>query len=141
MTLRSQLKEFFGIADVDSDTRRAALQEPGPTWTQWAKGPFSKAYLALGFFIGDTLLLVTGLQPTDPLILLSLVPVLYLEFIAWQYLWYRPDPNRESRVNAFHPTPFHPVRFGRWTPEGERAQAGVDPFGNANVGPNPDEFL
>lgn len=141
MSVRSRLKEFFGIAEVDPETRHAALQEPGPSWTEWAKGPLSKTYLALGFFVADILILVTGLQPLDPIPLLAVVLAIYLEYLLWQYLWYRPHPDKESRVNRFHPTLLRPTRFGRWTPEGERARAGVDPFGNETVGPNPDEFL
>src|SRR5579863_6826103 len=106
MSLRGQLKEFFGIADVDPATRRTAVQEAGPTWEQWAKGPFSKTYLALGFFIGDILLLVTGLQPVNPLVLVAVLLALYLEFLVWQYLWYRPNPDRESRSGTFQPTLF-----------------------------------
>ena len=141
MSLRGRLKEFFGIADVDPETRRSAVQEPGPSWAEWARGSLAKAYLALGFFIADVLLLVTGLQPIDPFVFAGVVLAIYLEILAWQYLWYRPHPDRESRPGTFHPTVFRPVRFGRWTPEGERARDGVDPFGNEVVGPNPDEFL
>jgi hypothetical protein len=141
MSVRSRLKETFGIADVDTDTRRAAVAEPGPSWSEWARGPLAKAYLALGFFIGDLLLLVTGLQPPDPFVFAAVLFVIYLESLLWQYLWYRPNLDRESRSGTFQPTLLRPARYGRWTPEAERARAGVDPFGNERVGPDPDEFL
>jgi hypothetical protein len=141
MTIRSRLKETFGIAEVDPDTRAHAISEPGPSWAEWARGPLAKTYLALGYFVADILLVVTGLNPVDPIVFAGLLLALYLEYLLWQYLWYRPNFDRESRSGTFQPTFLRPARFGRWTPEGDRARAGVDPFGNEIVGPDPDEFL
>ncbi len=141
MTIRSRLKQTFGIAEVEPETRKAAVETPGPTWGEYFRGSFSKAYLALGFFIADILIILSGLQPPDVLVVPAFVLAVYLEFLTWRYLWYRPDPDKESRMGTFEPTIWRPVRFGRWTPEGDRARAGIDPFGNERVGPDPDEFL
>ncbi len=125
MSLRGRLKEFFGIADVDPETRRSAVQEPGPSWAEWARGSLAKAYLALGFFIADVLLLVTGLQPIDPFVFAGVVLAIYLEILAWQYLSVPPAPGPREPVRHLPPyrlssRPVRPLDPRRGTGPGRR---------------------
>jgi hypothetical protein len=72
---------------------------------------------------------------------LSVAGAVYVEAVAWNYLYYRPNWDREGEYMRFRPSWIRPVRFGRWTPEAERARAGRDPFEGERKTPRPEEFL
>jgi hypothetical protein len=130
--------EFRIVVDQVAAEKKAALAHPGPSWREWALQSALKWYLGLGFLIADGLLIDTWIVAGLPLGLLTLAPVVYAEYLAWQYLWYRPEeagggPHRHRRVRWIHP-----VRHGRWTPEAEKQRKGeLIPTDQ----PNPAEFL
>ena len=130
----------LGLPKLEGQERRTALEDPGPSWKEWFYHSALKAYVALGFLIGDAWLATAFFSPFDPAALgASLLAAVYLEFLAYRYLWYRPDPDVERLHGRFQRTWLRPTQFGRWTPEGERLRAGLTPFPDA--GPDPRDFL
>ena len=133
----------------DPQVRRWLIDRPGPTWREWFYGPFAKTYLLLGLFIGDAIVLAYWLEPANLLGLVgSLLPLLYLEFLLYQYLWYDPEPEPEHRSRSTRrhasETPsrwLHPFAMGRWSATAARRRAGIPPAPPAPEGPDPHEFL
>jgi hypothetical protein len=130
---------FRIIIDKVAAEKKAALADPGPPWREWALHSGLKPYVGLAFLIVDGwiagyFLFINIYWPIAP----CLVGALYLEYLAWQCLWYRPETFRRH-VRRRSPSPWvHPVPYGRWTPEADLAQAGeLIPPG----GPDPTEFL
>lgn len=126
---------------IEGEERRRALEEAGPSWREYFFHSFAKVWLLLAFFVGDLFLIGTFGSPFLPWALgPALALALYAEYLAYQYLWHRPDLDRMHE--AFRPTWARPVRFGRWTVEGERARAGLPaiPPGD-EPHPDPAEFL
>lgn len=122
------------------EERQKALEDPGPSWREFFFYEFLKWWIGLGFLVADVLLISSFLQPLDlPVLVPALVLALYLEILAWAYLWARPKLEDEGHGRKFQPTWRRPFRFGRWTPEAERIRAGLDPI--PTVGPDPREFL
>jgi hypothetical protein len=127
---------------LTEEERQRAIRIPGPTWRQYFYRDFLKMWIGLGFLVVDAWIAVFWLQPFQPLALAgSLAGAIYLEALAWNALYYRPNPDRESEHARFRPSWIRLVRFGRWTPEAERARAGKDPFEGERSTPRPEEFL
>jgi hypothetical protein len=128
---------------LSEEERAAALADPGPTWSEYFYRQFLKWWLGLAYFVLDVVLALALLNLPEGTLFaaVGLVVAVYLEFLLTRYLWYRPDPDKESRHQKFHPTWLRPTRFGRWTPEAEHARRGEDPFEGRPTGPDPSEFL
>ncbi len=134
----------FGLPKLAGDERSEALAEPGASWRDWFYWSFLKVWIGgLGFFILDVWVAASWLSPLDvPALVLSLAGALYLEVLAFRWLWYRPDPERERATAPFRPTWLRLRRYGRWTPETQRILAGLDPFPDAESQlPDAREFL
>ncbi len=128
------------VLDQVAAEKKAALEDPGPSWREWVLHSAAKWYVGLGLLtldgwvVGD-FLFYRIYWPIAP----ALVGALYLEFLLWQFLWYRPEMYR-SRARRHWTSSFwiHPVPFGRWTPEADLARGGATP-GSGEV--DPAEFL
>jgi len=124
---------------VDAEKARA-LQEPGPGWRQWFLQNALRWYYALGVLIVDIQIIVFWFELGSVVGLgLSLAGALYLEFLLYRYLWYRPHPEA-MRYKAFRRTWFRPTEYGRWTPEADLVRTGIS-LPSPDEGPNPKEFL
>ena len=135
-----RLGPTLGVPKLEEKERTEALAEPGPSWREWLYFEFLKVWIALAFLIVDSWIAASWLDPFNAVGLFgSLALALYLEFLAYRCLWYRPDPERWQR--EFRPSWFRPVRVGRWTPEAWRVRAGKEPFPGVATGPDPREFL
>jgi len=122
------------LPKLEGPLREQAIQDPGPTWTEWFIGPFAKVWVALGLFIIDSWIFVLGTVPFNPgALVLSLLGAVYLEFLFWRYLWYAPDREEDLQNLPFRPRWDRLTRFGRWTPQARRLRAGQDPFESAPV--------
>lgn len=82
----------FGLPKVHEEERRRALEDPGVSWKDWLSSSFAKTYLGLAFFIADGLLIASWFGPPAnyPAMIGTTALALYLEYLAWQYLWYLP---------------------------------------------------
>lgn len=127
-------------ADAWEQAKKKALADPGPDWREWFLYSGSKVWIALGFFVGDIWIFLSWINPFNGVALgLSLAAAMYLEFLAYRFLWYRRDPEAPGIGGPFRPTWLRPREFGRWTPEGALAKRGLRP-GEAG-GPRREEFL
>lgn len=138
------LGKALGAPELTPEAKRQALDDPGPSWRQWFYRSFLKAYVILGFVILDSWVAGSWAEPSVNLVGLvpSLAFAVYLEVLLYRYLWERPSPEEAAdRRRPFRPTWLRPRLFGIWTPEAERAQAGLDPVPGAAAGPDPSEFL
>jgi hypothetical protein len=129
------------------DERQKLIEHPGPSWRDWFFRSFLKVWIPLGFLIVDSWIAGFWLEAGYPLGMVpSLGVSLYLEFLAFEYLWYRPrdDPSHSVRSESRRRW-LHPAAFGRWTPEGQRVRAGLPPYGTTaeplDKGPDPAEFF
>ncbi len=131
------------LPKLEGEERKQALDDPGPSWSQWFFFSFAKVWTILAFLILDVFV-VTGFgSPFDPWGLFpTLALALYGEYLLYQYLWHRPEARPMSTGERFRPTWHHPFPFGRWTIEGERHRAGLPalPVGE-EPHPDPSEFL
>jgi hypothetical protein len=134
---------LFGYPKPTAEERELALLDPGPTWREFFLYEFAKVWIALGFLIADTIVVAGFLQPPDyPAAVLALAAAIYLEFIAYQYLWYRPPLGEPRRRGTFRRSWRRWVEFGRWTPEAEAVRVGRDPYARyPKGGPDPTDFL
>jgi hypothetical protein len=141
---------LFGFRKLTKEERERALADPGPSWREWLASSFAKTYLGLAFFIADGIVIASWFQPRLNVVGLvgSTLGAVYLEYLAWQYLWFEPVVEDEAPL---HPHPddvppmraalrkvFHPFRIGRWIPTGARHGPRLD---GADQGPDPKEFL
>ena len=118
--------------------RAKALADPGLSWREWFYFSFAKTWIGLGFLIADSILIAGWSEARNwAALVLTLVPALYAEFLAFRVLWTRPGVE-EERTTDFRPSWYRPVRVGRWTPEAWHPELdrGLRP-----VGPDPNEFL
>ena len=135
------LRRSLGLGDLDEETRAKAVAAEGPSWREWFYFEFLKVWIALALLIVDSWIVAGWSDPLNPVgLAATLAPAIYLEFLLYRYLWYRPNPERADE-REFRRTIVRPVRFGRWTPEAWRAREGRDAFEGALVGPDPREFL
>jgi hypothetical protein len=137
------LRRVFGIQSLDEEDHAQAVAAPGPSWSEWFYFEFLKVWLVLGYLILAAIVIAAFADPLNLAAMAGgLVVVGYLEFLGWRYLYYRPDPEKESPLNSqFQPSWIRPVRFGRWTPEMWRIRAGERPYRDNEAGPDPREFL
>ena len=136
-----RLRDAFGLPATTAEERAKAIAHPGPSWKEFFYFDFLKMCIALGFVVLDAWIAVLFLEPPDLVGLgLAVAAALYLEFLAYRYLWARP-PADESPHAAFRRSWTRPVRFGRWTPEMFRLRAGLEPYLDGTHGPDPREFL
>jgi hypothetical protein len=120
------------------DEKRRALREPGPSWKDWWYYSASKWYIALGLLILDAWVLVAGIDADPYLGSLVVLPVVYGEFLLYQYLYHRPRLEGRRSRSAFRRTWYRPVEVGRWTPEAAIVRAGGQLY--RDEGPTLDEF-
>ena len=134
-----ELNDYI-LEDRVAAEKARALKEPGPSWRQWALHSLLRGWYALGMLIVDANIVVFWIEAHSVLgLVLSLVAAIYLEFLLYRYLWYRPHPETPPE-RPFRPKPWRPVEYGRWTPEAELVRAGY-PIYNSAEGPNAREFL
>lgn len=136
----------FSDADVEVEEqvekeKARALEEPGPSWRTWLLQRALRAYYLLGILIADVQIIVFWLEAGNNVLAmaLSLAGALYLEFLLYRYLWYRPQVE-VAPSGRFRPTWTRPAEFGRWTPEADLVRSGVSIY-RTEQGPNPKEFL
>lgn len=131
--------DLDAFPDPEEVSKREALRDPGPAWREWFLFHGAKAWVGLAFLIVDVWIAELWISPFQPLGLgLSLAFAVYVEFLAWRYLWYRPEANWGLR--GFRPSWLRPRAVGRWTPEEAAIRRGE--HGPELVeGPDPSEFL
>jgi hypothetical protein len=123
--------------DRVAEEKRRALEDPGPSWSEWWYQSASKWWIGLAFFIADAWLVVECLDLGNIyLIGPVLLGAIYVEFLLTRYLWYTPSEVRRNR--KFRRTWYRPVPYGRWTAEAAYFRA--HPNATAD-GVNPDDFL
>ncbi len=76
--------QFRIIVDQVAAEKKAALEEPGPSWREWGLHSALKWYVGLGFLIVDGLLVDFWTGQAVYLGLLSLIPAVYAEYLLWQ---------------------------------------------------------
>ncbi len=125
-----------------AEDKRRALQEPGASWSDWLYFQAFKWWLVIAFLVLDSWVAALWVVAGSSLgLVLSLVAAVYFEFLLFQYLWYRPDPDApRPRRREFRPTWTRPVKYGRWTPEAVLARRDVT-FANQPDAVDPKEFL
>ena len=136
---------FHAIDRIRQDQLRA-LKDPGPSWREWFYFDAMKWWLGLGFLIVNSWIFVGWVTSVgfttagDAGIVASLIGALYLEVLAYRYLWRRP-PEHDGGSGPFRPSWKALREWGRWTPEEEAFRAGKRPRAPADGSPNPHEFL
>lgn len=124
--------------DAIQKERKAALEDPGPSWKEWFLYSGAKWWISLGFLIVDAWVITSWFDPFDPLGLgLSLGACIYLEYLAYGYLWHRPAELRPVGSPRFRPTWYRLREFGCWTPEEAEQREGT----LERPGPRRDDFL
>jgi len=127
-------------ADAWEEAREKAIADPGPSWKEWFLFSGAKVWVALGFFVIDVWIIESWLYPPNAAGLgLSIAAAVYLEFLAYRFLWYRWDPEAPRRVGPFKPTFLRPREVGLWTREGVLMKQGQ--FPTADDGPRREDFL
>lgn len=128
------------------DERKQALEAPGTGWRDWLFRSFLKVWIPLGFLIVDSWVAGFWIElglfwPIIP----SLAGAIYVEYLAFQCLWYEPSGGPSHSVRAQERRRWvHPLPFGRWTAAGSRVARGLAPYTSgeeAATGPNPEEFF
>jgi hypothetical protein len=125
--------------ETEEEARRKALENPGPSWSEWLYSTALKWWLGIGFLIVDSWIVTTFLEVGAWVFLvLATVAAVYCEYLVYRYLWARPE---EIRRGAHPRRRWPPFQVGRWTPEGRRArQTGITPTANPAT-KDPREFL
>ncbi|HEY1199293.1 MAG TPA: hypothetical protein VGG32_11440 [Thermoplasmata archaeon] len=117
-----------------------ALREPGPSWRTWLFQSALRGYYLLGMFIVDVQIVVAWYEVSSVVgLVASLAVAIYLEFLLYRYLWYRPRYDARP-IRPFRRTWLRPTEYGRWTPEADLVRAGVSIY-RTEEGPNAKEFL
>lgn len=97
-----------------------ARAEPGPGWREWVLFTGLKPWMAVAFLIVDSWVALTCVQLGYPVAIAVTVPAaVFLEIRLWLYLWHRPTIEARHRGRSRFASTMWPMRFGRWTPEGE----------------------
>ena len=129
-------------ADEFEQGKEKALEDPGPGWKEWFLFHGAKTWVVLGFFVIDSWVFAYWLTPFVAVAMgLSLAAALYLEILAYRYLWYRWNPENSQSSGPFRPTLLRPREVGRWTPEAVLAKQGKLPRVSSGQGPRREEFL
>ena len=127
-------------AEAWEDARQKALDDPGPGWKEWFLYHGAKMWVALGFFIADMWIFLTWVSAFNAIgLALSIAAAIYLEILAYRYLWYRVNPEAPRPTEPFRRTWLRPREFGLWTPEGAMAKRGEIP--RSGSGPRREDFL
>ena len=135
-----------GVERVEQE-KREALRAPGPSWRDWFFYDHAKWWVGLLFLIVDSWIAAAWVYGGSPSTLdavglaLSLALAVYLEFLAWGYLWRRPSERTERSHRRFRPSWRALREFGRWTPEGARLRERGSVAAPEDGSPNPREFL
>ncbi len=126
--------------ELEKDLVRRAPDLP---WKEWFFYSGLKAWVGLGLFIIDGWIAGTWLEAGNYFGLVpSLVGAVYLEFLLYQYLWYRPPVRASWSQRRGRRRWVHPVAYGRWTPEAaERRAGGSGKLGGPESEPNPRDIL
>jgi hypothetical protein len=135
--------EAPSVADRVELEKELARRAPDLPWKDWALFTGLKSYVGIGLFILDAWIAAVWLEAGNYVGLIpSLVLAVYLEFLLYRYLWYRPSARASRSKRRFRPSWSRPVEYGRWTPEAARRRSGaMDESGGSPVGPNPRDFL
>ncbi len=132
--------EGASLQDRVAVEKARALREPGPSWRQWMFQSALRAYYVLGILVADVQVVVFWYEEGSAVgLVVSLALALYLEFLLYRYLWYRPPPEALTS-GKFHPTWIRPAEYGRWTVEADLVRAGIS-IRRTEEGPNLKEFL
>lgn len=127
--------------DRVAEEKRLAREDPGPSWSEWFFFDAAKWWIGIVFLIVDAWVVGYWLEVSNLAgLIVSLAAALYLEFLGYRFLWYRPKDDDERAPGPFRATWARPVEFGRWTPEGVRLRSGL-PVERADGHPDPREFL
>jgi hypothetical protein len=125
--------------DRVEEEKRKAREAPAASWRDWWFYSASKWYILLGFALVDVWVGLSWEDAGNGLAAaLSIVALLYGEFLLYQYLWFRPQSRRRRAESR--PTWWRPVRYGRWTPEADLARA-RGPGAVEDEGPDLREFV
>jgi len=118
------------------EERKAAIAAPGPSWREWLYGQAFKWWLGIGLMIVDSWIIAGWAELHEWVYLvLNIVPVLYLEYLLYEYLWH---PYAAEYRGRFRASWRHPFEVGRWIPERAELLAGTV---GQPAGPDPREFL
>ncbi len=135
----------IGIERIHQE-KLQALRDPGPGWKEWFLFDGAKWWVGLLYLVVDSWIVglwferygVTGTIVV--LIVLSLVAALYLELLAFRYLWRRPADDEHVGSGVFRPGPFALREVGIWTPEAKSHLASRLRRGPEGA-PDPHDFL
>jgi NADH:ubiquinone oxidoreductase subunit 3 (subunit A) len=135
-----------GVERIEQE-KREALRAPGPSWHDWFFYDNAKWWVGLLFLVFDVWIAGTWIDGGNLSTLgavglaLSLVLAVYLEYLAWGYLWRRPALVTERSHRLFRPNWRALREFGRWTPEGAGLRGRGSVVAPEDGSPNPREFL
>jgi hypothetical protein len=124
--------------DEDRRQRRAALQDPGPSWREWLFGSAFKMWLGIALLIIDSWIAAGWAEAHGWYgLAISLGVAVYLELLLYQYLWHTYRPELRGK---FRPSWWSPWEVGRWSPDRQEA---LHPSGRpvSPDHPDPREFL
>ncbi|MHB8351296.1 MAG: hypothetical protein ACYDFT_01170 [Thermoplasmata archaeon] len=133
---------FWGLGPrISPEERQRALDDPGPSWSEYFFRDFLRWWTVLGFFVVDAVIVSSFLRPLAPLpLLLGLAAAIYFEFLLYEYLWHIPSSERlPPRVRPSWRRAFHPVPAGRWTLAFRQIREGARPPAQG-TGPDPADF-
>lgn len=137
----------LGLERVAEDKRKALL-EPGPNWKQWFFYQGMKWWLPVLFLIVDSWIAASWIgndsfAAANVLgMVVSLVLAVYLEGLAYLYLWREPSDQEAATGGRFRPGWRGLREYGRWTPEGERRRRWAASSPPSEPGaPEPRDFL
>jgi hypothetical protein len=138
------VRRVIGAPPLDEKARSAALADEGPGWKDWFYESFLKVWIPFGFFVVDVWIVASWLEYdiaiAPAFIVLSLIPAVYLEVLAFEVLYYEPPAfSHSARANRWAAW-IHPVPWGRWTRFGIAARKGT-PIAVPEAAPDPKEFL
>ena len=133
--------ESLSVSDRVELEKELVRRAPDLPWKEWAYYSGLKPWVGLALFIVDGWIAAAWLEVGNYVGLVpSLALAVYLEFLLYRYLWYRPSARAPRSRGAFRRSWWRPVAYGRWTPEAAQRRALVE-SGGSNTGPDPREFL
>jgi hypothetical protein len=108
-----------GHAFGPTPERSAHPPVPSTTWREYFYRTFLRVWVLCFFFVGDVWLVAEWLFPWRSINLVLIVIALsiasYLEFLAYEYLWYEPGDASRSTREPFRRGWMRPVPWGRWS--------------------------
>jgi hypothetical protein len=130
---------------VTGEERKRALEEPGPSWKEWAYATGLKPYVALGLLVLDGLLLASIEEAPQLWVrwsaLVALPFLIYANYYLYAYLWASPPETPELRKARAKPSVRHPFYVGRWHPRRAKALEEQKAFLDHGAQVAPEEFL